>query len=142
MGRVLSSSRTEAVVPPDGVSPSVLVIDSNEDCALSLAELLECCGYSVSVAIDGRMARALADPPPDIIITELRLPDVDGYELVQELRDRAGSKRQLIIAVTARQRDGKQKAPADLHFVKPADPRVLLPALARFARTLGFGATA
>lgn len=142
MPKVVRSSRAAAVAPPEGISPTVLVVDSNEECARSLAELLEYCGYSVSVAIDGRMARALADPPPDIIITELLLPDVDGYELVRELREQAGSKRQLIIAVTVRQREGKQQAPPDLHYLKPADPRVLLPALARFSRTLGFGSMA
>ena len=138
MPNVIQSSRVNAVAPPAGISPSVLVIDSNEDCARSLAELLQFCGYSVSVAIDGRMALALAGPPPDIIITELFLPDLDGYELVRELRERAGSKRQLVIAVTARQRETKQKVAIrpDLHYLKPADPRVLLPALARFSRTL------
>ena len=138
MLRVIQSSRTDAVVPPVGISPAVLVVDPNEDCARSLAELLECCGYSVSAAIDGRMALALADPPPDIIITELILPDLDGYELVRTLRERAGTKRQLIIAVTARQREEKQKGAVrpDLYYLKPADPRVLLPALARFSRGL------
>ena len=93
MQRLMRSSRADAVAPPEGISPSVLVIDSNEDCARSLAELLDFCGYSVSVAIDGRMALALADPPPDIIITELSLPDMDGYELVDRLRERGGAKR-------------------------------------------------
>lgn len=138
MLRVIRSSRTDAVVPPVGISPAVLVVDPNEDCARSLADLLECCGYSVSAAIDGRMALALADPPPDIIITELLLPYLDGYELIGALRERAGTKHQLIIAVTALEREEKQKVAVrpDLHYRKPADPRVLLPALARFSRGL------
>ena len=136
MLRVIRSSRTDAVVPPVGISPAVLVVDPNEDCARSLADLLECCGYSVTAAIDGRMALALADPPPDIIITELRLPDLDGYELIGKLRERAGKKNQLIIAVTTREGEEKVAVRPDIHYRKPVDPRVLLPALARFSRTL------
>jgi CheY-like chemotaxis protein len=139
MSRVLPTSRLAAVAPPDGVSPSVLVVDANEDCARSLAELLEFCGYTVSVAIDGRTALALAEPPPDIIITDLVIPDLDGFELIRQLRSRAGAKAQFVIAVTARQRADNRGAPVkiDLLFLKPADPKVLLPALARFARLLG-----
>jgi DNA-binding response OmpR family regulator len=139
MSRVLKTSRAAAVAPPDGVSPSVLVVDTNEDCARSLAELLEFCGYTVSVAIDGRMALALADPLPDIIITELALPDLDGFELIRQLRARAGNKTQFVIAVSSRQCADNRGTPVkiDLNYVKPADPKVLMPALARFARSLG-----
>jgi CheY-like chemotaxis protein len=141
MSRVLPTSRVAAVAPPDGVSPSVLVVDTNEDCARSLAELLEFCGYTVSVAIDGQMALALSDPPPDIIITELAIPDIDGFELIRQLRARAGTKSQFVIAVTTRQRADNRGAPVKIDhlFLKPADPKVLLPALARFARSLGTG---
>jgi CheY-like chemotaxis protein len=138
MRGIFRTSRIEAVAPPEGLSPSVLVVDTNEDCARSLAELLEFCGYSVSVAIDGRMALALADPPPDIIITELALPDLDGCELVRRMRERAGMKPLLVIAVTVRPPDETRTASGtiDHRFLKPADPKVLLPALARFTRTL------
>ena len=129
-------SRAEAVVLPDGISPSVLVIDSNVECARSLAELLECCGYTARVAIDGRMAVALADPPPDIIVIELAIPDIDGFELVRRLRALAAAKKQLVIAVTVLSCEDDVPAKIDLHFLKPAEPRLLLSALARFARTL------
>jgi DNA-binding response OmpR family regulator len=138
MRSVIRSCRSDEVVLPNGICPTVLVIDANVECAQSLADLLEYCGYSVLVAIDGRMALALASPPPDIVIVEIALPDVDGYELLEQLRERAGSNRQLVIAVTVRPRDEQVdlQGMLDLHFLKPADPRVLLPALAGFARTL------
>jgi two-component system OmpR family response regulator len=138
MRRMIRSSRVDAVAPPEGISPSVLVVDTNEECARSLAELLEFCGYSVSVAIDGQMALALAEPQPDILITELSLPDLDGYELVRRMRELAGTKPLLVIAVTVWQPDDAPTASGkiDLWYLKPADPKVLLPALARFTRSL------
>jgi CheY-like chemotaxis protein len=138
MRTVVRSSCAAAVVPPEGLSPSVLVVDTDDECGRSLAELLDFCGYSVSVAGGGQTALALADPPPDILITELSLPDLDGYELVNRIRERAGEKPLLVIAITLRQLEEGSTAPVrvDLHFRRPADPRVLLPALARFAHTL------
>jgi CheY-like chemotaxis protein len=61
---------------------------------------------------------------------------MDGYELVDRLRERGRAKHQLVIAVTVRQRDGSRPTSIDQLYLKPADPRVLLPTLARFARTL------
>ena len=107
---------------------------------LLFADLLEFCGYRVMTAMSGRDAVRLADPPPDVVITELRLPDIDGYDLVRQLHERAGAKPQLVIAVTSRQREEDcvraAAAGVDLHFSKPADPRELLVAVARFVRGL------
>ena len=86
---------------PAGVSASVLVLDSHEDSARSLADLLEFCGYQVVVASSGAEALSLASPF-DVVITELRLPDMDGYDLVRQMRERAGKRPQLIVAVTDR----------------------------------------
>lgn len=142
MSPIARANRAVDVTAPVGVPSSVLVVENNEDCASSLADLLEFCGYRVAVATSGREALRLADPPPDVVITELRLSDVDGYDLVRQLRERAGAKPQLVIAVTSRQREedcGRAAAGVDLHFSKPADPRQLLAAVACFFRTLTLG---
>jgi len=135
---MIRSSRIDAVAPPEGLCPSVLVVDANEECARSLGELLEYCGYSVSVAIDGQMALAMGEIPPDILITELTLPDLDGYELVRRVRARASAKPILVVVVSVRQLEESQASPMpiDFHYLKPADPKVILTTLARFARAL------
>ena len=139
MGTSVRSSRAAELTAPDGVSLSVMVIDYHLESASSLAELLEFCGYMVAIASSGQEALQLADPLPNIVITELRLPDIDGYELVRRLRERAAAKPLLIVAVSCRQRDEDNlrstELGVDLHYPKPADPEELLVALARFART-------
>jgi DNA-binding response OmpR family regulator len=96
--------------------------------------LLEYCGYSASVAPTAR--DALAGPTPAIVVTELCLPDMDGYDLVRRLRERAGGRPMFVVAVSSRQPDDRRPAAGagvDLYLSKPADPRELLAALARFS---------
>lgn len=136
------SNRALEYSAPAGVKASVLVLDSHEDSASSLADLLGFCGYHVVVASSGQEALRLARPV-DVVITELRLPDMDGYDLVRQLRERAGTRPQLIVAVTCRQREADRvraaAAGVDLQFSKPADPKELLVAVARFVRGLALG---
>jgi len=132
------SSRAADVAALPGAEATILVVEGHDDCASSLADLFEFCGYHVLTATSGREALRLADPSVDIIITELRLPDIDGYELVRQLRARAGAKTQLVIAVTSRgrgaERDAARENGVDLYWSKPAEPRELLAAVARFSR--------
>ena len=134
------SHRGQEVAPPPELSLSILVIESHEDSASSLADLLQFCGYRVAVAESGRTALALAEPVPDIIVMELRLPDMDGHELVSQLRQRAGAKPLFIVSVTnggsPEERQRAIQSGVDLYLHKPADPKVLLAALARFCRSL------
>jgi two-component system, OmpR family, response regulator len=143
MSAISRSNRAAEVSAPAGVSAWILVVENYEDSASSLADLLEFCGYRVIVAASGRDALRLAEPAPDVVITELRLPDIDGYDLVRQLHERAGAKPQLFIAVTSRQREEDHARAAvagvDLHFSKPADPKELLVAVARFVRGLAPG---
>jgi two-component system, OmpR family, response regulator len=140
---IARSNRAADVIAPAGVPASILVVENYEDSASSLADLLEFCGYRVVVAACGKDALRLAEPVPDVVITELRLPDMDGHDLVRQLHERAGGKSQLVIAVTSRQREEDlaraAAAGVDLHFSKPADPRELLGAVARFFRNLAPG---
>ena len=95
------------------------------------------CGFPVSVAVDGPAAlEAARSTQPDVILLDIGLPGLDGYEVAKRVADLSAEKRPLIIAVTGRGSDAdrlmSEEAGIDLHLVKPADPRALLAVLRRF----------
>jgi CheY-like chemotaxis protein len=67
--------------------PHILIIDDDASMRGSLAQTLERLGYRVSVAADGKagVARA-AESPPDLVITDLIMPEKEGLETIMELR--------------------------------------------------------
>lgn len=70
-----------------GPGGHVLVVDDEPEMCDLLRKVLEKEGYRVSVAADGReAARALPDPRPDLVITDLLMPDVGGLDLLTEIR--------------------------------------------------------
>jgi CheY-like chemotaxis protein len=116
---------------------SILVVDDNTDAAQGLAMLLSLAGYETEVRHDGRSAleavRALA---PDVVLLDLGLPDIDGYEVCRTLR-RAGAptNRLTLVAVSGRGDDEAQRlsleAGFDAHLLKPVDRTELLRVLSR-----------
>jgi CheY-like chemotaxis protein len=103
----------------------VLVVDDNEDAADSLAVLLRMWGHEVSVAHDGPQALALAEKePPAVVIMDLGLPGMDGYEVCRQFRQR-GLAETRIIAMTGygqeRDRQRAKSAGFDAHAVKPVE---------------------
>lgn len=123
-----------------GTAPvSILVVEDDRDGAETLAFLLRVNGYRVTVAADGEAAlRAAARETPDVVLLDIRLPRIDGWEVARRLRERADRKRPLFIAVTgcARAEDERRSAEAgtDLHLAKPVAPPDLLAVLDRFSR--------
>ncbi len=110
---------------------TVLVADDNEDAADSLAVLLRLEGYRVRVAYDGRTAlEALRVLPPDVAFLDIAMPGLNGYEVVQTVREESTDDPLLLVAVTAcGTRADKEMARAagfDHHFTKPVDPNELL----------------
>ncbi len=73
-----------------GKSVTILVVDDNRDTALSLATLLEVLGYTAIPAISAREAVDLLDETPTIrlVLSDIRMPDVDGFDLLRVLRHR------------------------------------------------------
>jgi two-component system OmpR family response regulator len=70
-----------------GPGGHVLVVDDEPEMRDLLRKVLEKEGYRVSVAADGReAARALLGPRPDLVITDLLMPDVGGLDLLTEIR--------------------------------------------------------
>ena len=115
---------------------SVLVVDDFRDGADSLADLLDVYGLRVQTAYDP--TTALAAAPSDVVILELRLPEMTGWELVRRLRTRNADPRPLFIAVTTcgMEKDRLRSAEAgiDLHLVKPVEPSVLIGEMQRLTR--------
>jgi CheY-like chemotaxis protein len=121
---------------------SVLIVDDYPDAADSLAELLRLYGHRAAVARTAREALSVAERElPDVVLLELRLREMDGWQVARRLRERAGTgdrRRLLLVAVTGcgREEDHRRSAAAgiDLHLVKPVDPDLLRQVLMVFAR--------
>jgi DNA-binding response OmpR family regulator len=103
-----------------------------------MAEVLGLFGYEVRIIYDP--LDALSARLPDVVILELRLPGLDGWDLVRQLRARADVKQPFFIAVTTYGREEEcrksQEAGIDLHLVKPVDSAVIVGALKRFTHVL------
>jgi CheY-like chemotaxis protein len=121
-----------------GVQPGtrVLVVDDNVDTVESMARLLKLHGHEVQTACDASEAIAAAlSWRPEVVLLDLGLPDMDGYQVALRLRQEASCQGTVIIAVTGygRPEDRRQSREAgiDLHLLKPVDPGVLLRLLAQ-----------
>jgi two-component system CheB/CheR fusion protein len=110
---------------------SVLVVDDNADSAETLSMLLSLAGHRVETAADGpaALARAVA-LRPDVVVLDIGLPGMTGYEVAQRLRAEPSTAGALLIALTGygRPEDAQlaQAAGFDVHLVKPVAPTRLL----------------
>ena len=114
----------------------VLIVDDNLDGTRVLARILRVRGHEVRVAHDGPSAleEARADPP-DVVLLDIGLPGMDGYEVAGRLRELEGPDRSLLVAVTGygqeEDRRRSREAGFDHHLVKPVDPKSLEEFLSR-----------
>lgn len=104
----------------------VLVVDDNADIANSEAMLIESCGYDVRLAYDALSALEIAAGyRPGLILLDIGLPDMDGYELARQLRSLSGLEAVCLAAVSGygseADRRASKAAGIDHHFVKPLD---------------------
>ena len=107
----------------------VVVVDDFLDAAEALAETLAMSGYKVWVATDGSQALELVERHrPHCVLLDVGMPEMDGFELTQQLRDRYGDDI-VLIAVTGREKDDERVsgtfARVDHYLQKPVDPDVL-----------------
>jgi CheY-like chemotaxis protein len=121
----------------------ILVVEDDPDMAESSALLLRCFGHRVQVVSDGRSAcqAVLNKPPPDVVLLELALPDLDGWEVAKRLQEPSREKRLFIIALAyddASEEDHRRSRQAgiDLHLVKPVAPDFLRQILEKFRRII------
>jgi CheY-like chemotaxis protein len=130
---VLSSQKREAI--PVIEPQRILVADDNHDAAEALALQLQLAGHDVRTAHDGVEALALAKTfGPDIVLLDLGMPKIDGYEVARQLRQQPGDGRVALIALTGwgQQQDRERTAQAgfDAHLVKPVAEAQLFKTLA------------
>ena len=116
----------------------ILIVDDNRDAAESIRLLLKMWGHEVQVAHDAATALATARSlRPDIVLLDIGLPGLSGYELAPRLRQEASLDRALMIAISgyATDEDRKKSREAGIahHFAKPMDPDELHRLLAQCA---------
>jgi CheY-like chemotaxis protein/two-component sensor histidine kinase len=104
----------------------VLVVDDNADSADSIAAILETSGHEVEVAYSAQRALEMAvEYQPDIMLLDIGLPDMDGYEVAKHLRQTPELKQMRLIAITGygqqSDRQRSREAGFDEHVVKPVE---------------------
>jgi CheY-like chemotaxis protein len=119
----------------------VLVVDDNLDAAESLVALLEVLGHTTAVAHDGMQGlEAAREFVPDLVLLDIGLPGMSGYEVARAIRRTAALREVVLIALTGwgAQSDQQQSHEAgfDQHLTKPVSLEALEQALAAAARAL------
>ena len=151
----LASSKAPAAAAPErrdeqrptaGRKPRILVVDDNHDAVESLAILLEMMGYDVRTAGDGLEAvEAARTFAPDVVLLDIGLPVLDGYEAAERIRALDGGAEVVLVALTGwgqdEDRRRSREAGFDHHMVKPVDPDALEELLRRVVPGGGAGDT-
>jgi CheY-like chemotaxis protein len=114
----------------------VLVVEDNPENAESLALLLRMFGHETHIARDGPTGiEAARANPPDVVLLDVGLPGMDGFQVAKRLRELPTPKRPFLAAVTGYGQDeDRQRSHAagfDLHLLKPLDPQQLQDLLTR-----------
>jgi PAS domain S-box-containing protein len=117
------------------VKHRILIVDDLQDSADSLARWLRMYGQEVQTAYDGEQAIQAAEAMrPDVVLLDIGMPKVNGYDVCRHIRQQAWGQDTLLIAVTGwgqeEDRRRTQAAGFDHHMVKPVDPAALLKVLA------------
>ena len=109
----------------------ILVADDDRDAVLALTALLETEGYEVRGVHHGaEVLDAVFNFAPDVVLLDISMPRMSGYEVARQLRERYGSARPTLIAVTALTRTVDRAyaraAGFEHHVAKPYEPNELL----------------
>jgi CheY-like chemotaxis protein len=117
----------------------ILVVDDNHDAASTLEMLLQSEGHETFTAHDGAAAlEAAAAVRPDVVLLDLGLPGLSGYEVCRRVREQPWGRDIVLIALTGwgqeQDRNRSLEAGFDSHLVKPVDYAALSSLLARFER--------
>jgi PAS domain S-box-containing protein len=112
-------------------SRRVLVVDDSEDGAESMAMILQFAGHETCKAYDGVAALEAAERfRPDVVLLDIGLPRMNGYEVCRRLRQEAWGREMTIVALTGwgqeEDRNRSKEAGFDMHMVKPVDFDALL----------------
>jgi CheY-like chemotaxis protein len=142
--RTKGEKSTPETVPTPGshgrpATHRVLVVDDNLDAALSLGELLRLNGHEVCVVFDGPEAlQAAGEFRPRVVLLDIGLPGLDGYEVARRLRAQPAEASLLLVAVTAYGQPQdcarSREAGIDYHLTKPAEFAVIQQLLNAFGQ--------
>lgn len=109
----------------------VLVVDDEPNIVLSLEFLMQQAGFDVTTALDGESALALvSENPPDLLLLDISLPGISGFEVLEQLRNQPSFKRLPIVMLTAHGREVEREKGlalgADDYITKPFSTRQLV----------------
>lgn len=114
----------------ESIKRRVLVVDDNQAAADLLGMVVKMLGHEIRTAGDGREAiEVAAQFQPDVVLMDLGMPKMNGYEAAQHIRQQAWGKKMLLVALTGwgqdEDRQRTKSAGFDHHLVKPAEPAAL-----------------
>ncbi len=107
---------------------TILIVEDNPVNRKLLLTVLKPHGYRLLTAVDGEEAVAIASQElPDLILMDLQLPKMNGYEATRQLKELPATKKILVVALTAHampeERDNAQQVGFDGYITKPIDTR-------------------
>ena len=119
------------------MSKRILVIEDTEDNRQILRDLLTAAGYEIVEATDGATGVAMAaEQMPDLILMDIQLPVIDGYEATRRIKADPATRHIPIVAVTSYALAGDElktrEAGCDGYIAKPYSPRHLLEKVREF----------
>jgi two-component system CheB/CheR fusion protein len=144
----LSQRRLASIRPQADDSPAeaqhplrVVIVEDNEDSRTMLCELLEMSGFDCKTASDGSSGlQLILEVRPDIALIDIGLPELDGLEVAQRLRQDPKNAVMHLIALTGygqrEDRDAVRRAGFDAHLIKPVDFDSLISLLREHAKAL------
>ncbi len=109
----------------------VLIVDDEPNILMSLEFLMKKKGYEVFIARDGKEALEIVEKVvPDVMILDIMMPEVDGYEVCQQIKSNDNTRHIRVIFLSAKTKDEEIKKGyelgADLYLTKPFSTRFLL----------------
>ena len=109
---------------------SILVVEDQAEAADSMVLLLEKLGYNPVVVYEGKHAIKIASTfRVDVVFLDIRLPDIDGFEVARQLRRIPEHTKTLVVAITGYEQEADiqrfKEVGIDLHFLKPVGPETI-----------------
>jgi DNA-binding response OmpR family regulator len=129
-----------ATRPLPGRPLRILLADDDRDATLSLSTLLKLEGYEVRHVYDGNATLdAVREFEPDIVLIDIGMPKLSGYDVSRYIRERYGKERPVLVALTG-WKQASDRILATLagfhhHVAKPYDPGALLELIRRLERS-------
>ncbi|HEY2417822.1 MAG TPA: ATP-binding protein [Steroidobacteraceae bacterium] len=125
-----AAAETEADLSPAATARRVLIVDDNIDAADSLCALLTISGHTVKSVYRGADAlREITQFKPDVVLLDIGLPDVDGYEVARRARLQCGAHCPTLVALSGwgqeEDKEHAREAGIDVHLTKPVDAATL-----------------